>query len=151
MGITRDLFESCLTQSRETIRRLERERLLEENGYDVDLLNKYANTEMADPLATSIGRLQSSPDNATHRLHSMRDANFATSKLQEPPTSPRSEGGSSVVLGSPLTPPPSLSISGDLSTSELGQDCHYFVQFYSRKKKTPESGFGNFVDLTSSS
>ena len=130
LGITRDLFECCLAQSRETIRRLERERLLEDSGFDLTQLNKYASLPSPSRngkilnKSTHIGRLYSLPGNAEidvdtkRRLQIIRQGSLTFTGLGQIPTSPLI-GGSSTALNDPLTPPPSLSISGDLSTSEL--------------------------------
>ncbi|VDK39563.1 unnamed protein product [Taenia asiatica] len=122
LGITRDLFESCLTQSRYTIRRLESARRL------ADVLDRTTQEDgkFNARLATSTGtgrseRLYSLPDsvgeadvNPLSRLRLPRQVSSAASEMEA------SINTQNVLTTppNPLTPSPSPTILGDLSSNE---------------------------------
>lgn len=134
LGITRELFEGCLSQSQHTIRRLDRERILAE-GYNLSPSShsvsgtKYATLPTRSSPRTS--RIHSLPtegdgenisggsgeaDNASSTTHPrmlLRQISFNVIGV-ETLTIPRKV---LTAPTTPLAPPPSLSISGDLSSS----------------------------------
>ncbi|VDM30744.1 unnamed protein product [Hydatigera taeniaeformis] len=122
LGITRDLFESCLTHSRYTIRRLESARRL------ADALNRTSqeDSEFTGQPTTSAGagrseRLYSLPNGGSQadvyplsESRLLRQISGAESEAETSITSRRIL----VTPPDPLTPSPSPTILGDLSSNE---------------------------------
>ncbi|VDO10912.1 unnamed protein product [Rodentolepis nana] len=135
LGITRELFEGCLSQSQHTIRRLDRERLLNE-GYDLSPPSSHS------PSSTKYATLPTLPLSRISRINSLpnerdgEDESSGNGEIDNSILSPRSRpllrqvsfnftGVETPTIPrkvltappTPLSPPPSLSISGDLSSS----------------------------------
>ncbi|VDL28775.1 unnamed protein product [Hymenolepis diminuta] len=132
LGITRELFEGCLSQSQHTIRRLDRERILAE-GYNIShsvSSTKYATLPTRSlPRTSRIHSLPTEGDgengsvgseetdhasSSTHPRTLLRQISFNVTGV-ETLTIPRKV---LTAPPTPLAPPPSLSISGDLSSNE---------------------------------
>ncbi|KAM3184154.1 hypothetical protein ACTXT7_008945 [Hymenolepis weldensis] len=136
LGITRELFEGCLSQSQHTIRRLDRERILAE-GYDLSppsshsaSSTKYATLPIRPlPRTSRVHSLPAEGDgengsegsgeadhtsSTTHPRTLLRKISFNVTGV-ETLTIPRKV---LTAPNTPLAPPPSLSISGDLSSNQ---------------------------------
>ncbi|KAL5969915.1 TBC1 domain family member 14 [Taenia solium] len=122
LGITRDLFESCLTQSRYTIRRLESARRLadvldrttQEDGKFNARLATSTGTGRSERLYSLPGSVGEADVNPLSRLRLPRQVSSAASETEASINSQR-------VLTTPpnpLTPSPSPTILGDLSSNE---------------------------------
>lgn len=135
LGITRELFEGCLSQSQHTIRRLDRERLLTE-GYDLSSPSHSASS-------TKYATLPTRPLSQASRINSLpnegdgEDGSSGNGETDNSVLSPRPRpllrqisfnftGVGTLTVPrkvltappTPLAPPPSLSISRDLSSNE---------------------------------
>lgn len=121
LGITRDLFEGCLAQSRYNIRRLESARRLADALDRTSQEDDKFNTLLATSTSTGrSGRLYSLPCsvgetdvNLLSRLSLPRQNSSAASETEACIISQRV----SITPPNPLTPSPSPTILGDLSSS----------------------------------
>nr|CDS24205.1 TBC1 domain family 2 [Echinococcus granulosus] len=119
LGITRDLFESCLTQSRYTMHRLESARRLadafdhasQEDNKFTTLIATSSSTRHSERLYSLPGNVGEAEVNALSQLRLPRQA----SEIEAPVISRRVL----ITPPDPLTPSSSLAIPGDLSSNEV--------------------------------